>query len=168
GPAELQEAIVGLGGEQGSDVVFALGVKAVVEVGYLLTQHAIGPHDFRRSPAAPVASIAAVDHEQMVEHRVVGILVAPRQQGERSGDGRHLLVEHFVAEPLGAPDLALLACQPDLERAEPAVDLGRLEALAEGASCKSPADEAKAVSAPRLEHQSRKHPTAPKSACKPS
>src|SRR5579885_825181 len=104
----------------------------------------------------------------MVEHGIVGILVAPRQHGERPGDRRHFLVEHLVAQPLRAPDLALLARESDFERAEPAVDLRRLEALGEGAGRKSFADEGKGASAPRLEYLHRKHSTAPKSACKPS
>ena len=46
---------------------------------------------------------------------VVRILVAPRQHGERARDGRHLLVENLVAEPLRVPDLALLAREPHFE-----------------------------------------------------
>ena len=64
----------------------------------------------------------------MVEHFVEGVLVAPRQHGERAGDRRHLLVEDLVAEPLRLPDLALLAGKAHFERADPAVDLWRLPA----------------------------------------
>jgi hypothetical protein len=49
-----------------------------------------------------------------------------RQAGERAGHRRHLLVEHFVAQPLRLPDLALLAREPHFEGADAAVDFRRM------------------------------------------
>ncbi len=69
-----------------------------------------------------------VEHEEMVENGVIGVLVAPRQHGERAGYGRHLFVEDFVAEALSAPDLAPLAGEAHLERSYPAIDFGWLKA----------------------------------------
>src|SRR5680860_1640017 len=105
----------------------------------------------------------------MVEDGVIRILVAPREHGQRAGDGRHLLVEHFVAEPLGAPDLASLAGEPHLERAEPAIDLGRLEAPAEGAHGESPpAHEGPPGGLAGPEHSSWTHASTAESACSTS
>ena len=131
GAAKLDELALGLGPEQRRDVVFALRVEPVIEIGHILAQQTIGADYLGAPPAPPIIGIAPVDHEQMVEDRVEFVLVAPREDGERAGRGRHLLVENFVAEPLRAPDLALLAGEPHLEVAEPAIDLRRLKALAE-------------------------------------
>ena len=101
-------------------------VEAVIEVGHLLAQHAIGADHSRPAPAAAIIGVAAVDHEQMIEDGVEGVLVAARQHGERAGHRRHLLVEHFVAEALRLPDLALLAREPHFEGADAAVDFRRM------------------------------------------
>ena len=103
-------------------------IEAVIEIGDLLTQHAIRADHLGAPPAVSVIRLAAVEDEKMVEDRIECVLVAPRQHGECAGRGRHLLVEHFVAEPLRAPELALLAGQPNFERADAAVDLWWLEA----------------------------------------
>src|SRR5262249_34590176 len=109
------------------------------------------------------------EHEEMIEHGVIGILVAPRQHGERAGNRGHLLVEHLVAQALCVPDLALLARQPHFETAEPSIDLGRLEAPAEGANREASfAKEWQGATGARLEHQPWEHRTAAKSARKPS
>ena len=54
GPAKLHEAVIGLRAEQWRDIVFALRVEAVVEVGDLLAQHAIGADHLGAPPAPPV------------------------------------------------------------------------------------------------------------------
>ena len=82
-----------------------------MEIRHLLAQHAVGADDFGPAPA-PFALLGAIDHEKVVEDVIVGVLVAPREDGKRVRRGRHLFVEYFVAEPLGAPDLALLAGEP--------------------------------------------------------
>ena len=127
GAAKLHEAVApALRLDQRLDVVFALRVEAVIAVRHLLAQHAIGADHARPAPAPSVGRIAAIDHEQMVEHLVECVLVAARQHGERVGHRRHLLVEDFVAETLRLPDLALLARKPHFERADAAVNLRRL------------------------------------------
>src|SRR4029079_17567893 len=109
----------------GWDGVFAWGLEAVIAVRHLLAQHAIGADHARTAPAATIIGVAVIDHEQMIEDGVEGVLVAARQRGERAGHRRHLLVEHFVAEALRLPDLALRAREPHVEPGDAAVDFRR-------------------------------------------
>jgi hypothetical protein len=51
----------------------------------------------------------------------------------------------------------LLAGEPDLERADPAIDLGRLEPAAEGSDLQAAPPLERPPGLPRPEHQSRKH-----------
>ena len=159
GAAELHEAVApALRLDQRLDVVFALRVEAVIAIRHVLAQHAIGADHARPAPASSVGLVAAIDHEQMVEHFVEGVLVAARQHGERAGHRRHLLVEHLVAEALRLPDLALLARQAHFERADAAVDLWRLPgAKPSGLRPPAPGEGQETAARVRAQHQGWKY-----------
>src|SRR5579871_5924495 len=125
GPAELEEPQVAMALDQTADVEFSLGVEAAVAVGRVLAEQTIGA-DHGRLALERACAIArpgrraVVDHQQMVADPVEIVLVAPCQQGAGVGDRGAVLVEHVVAQPLGAPDFFRGAREANLEAANAA------------------------------------------------
>jgi len=93
------------GGDQRGDIVLALGVEAVIEVGHLLAQHAIGAHPLGAPPTPTAVSIAMIDHEQMVENRIEDVLIAQREHGDRARACLQPLARHLFAHALRPPRL---------------------------------------------------------------
>src|SRR3989304_8831882 len=93
----------------------------------------------------------------MIEDRVVAIFIPSRQNGEGVWDRRHLFVEDFVAKPLRALDVALGAGEPHFEIADAAIDLMRLEAIAEAQRPQRSARPERKCALYRLQQKGGKH-----------
>src|SRR4029450_8270537 len=66
GAPELHETHVGrFGRDQGCEVVFPLGVEAVMEIRHVLAQHTVSADDLGAAPASFTLP-GAIDHEKMV------------------------------------------------------------------------------------------------------
>jgi hypothetical protein len=98
------------------DGEFVVGVEAAMALGHILPQEAISAD--HRQFAAQRRLAGMIDDQQMVADGVEAVLVALRQHGSGVRDRRTVLVEHLVAQLLRALDVALLAREANLERAD--------------------------------------------------
>ena len=126
GAAKLHEAMVRLARDERRDVVFALRVEAERALGDFLAQHAVGADHLVAAQTAPWlvgGGAALIDDEQVIADGVIGILIAATHLGAQRGNGRHLLVEHLIAQPLRELDVAPPPREAHFEAAYLAVHL---------------------------------------------
>ena len=124
GAAEFEKAQIRMTIDQAGYVELVLAVESVMPFRHVLAQQAVGAD--HRLPAADRGPGGVIDHHQVVADLVEGILVAARQQRGGVGDRGAVLVEHAIAQLLGALHLALALGQPHLQRADPPQRGGRV------------------------------------------
>ena len=90
--------------DERADAKLGFAVEAVVLLGDLLTQQAVGADDRTRGETGGRRG-RVIDHQQMIADRVESVGVAARGAHVRVGDCAAFLVEYPITQLLGAPDV---------------------------------------------------------------